>query len=377
MQIPFSRPSLGPLEVEAVARAVRDGRIGGNGPIGKAVEQRLADLTGSPHVLLTPSATQAMDVALMAFGIGPGDEILMPSFAFVSQANAILARGARPVFCEIDPDTLNMCPVDAEARITPRTRMIMPVHYAGVACDLDAFEDLALRKGLLLFEDAAQCIGSTHRGRALGTIGDAGCYSFHETKNVACGEGGSLFLRDEAVTSAAEIIREKGTNRCAFMRGELDRYTWVGPGGSYVLSDVLAALLDAQLDRIEEITRERKRVWNLYHAGLEGLEKEGLLARPFIPAWAGHNAHLYALRARTRGLRAHLLAGLAARGISATFHFQPLHSAPYALERLGRTEPLRVTDSAAETLVRLPLHPELSNEQAERVVEAVIELCEE
>lgn len=376
MQIPFSRPSLGPREAEAVARAIREGRIVGNGEICKRVEARLAELTRGPHVLLTPSATQAMDVALYAFGIGPGDEVLMPSFAFVSQANAILARGARPVFCEIDPQTLNMCPVDAEARITPRTRLIMPVHYAGVACDLDAFEDLARRKGLLLFEDAAQCIGSKHRGRALGTIGDAGCYSFHETKNIVAGEGGCLFVRDDRIAAAAEIIREKGTNRCAFMRGEIDRYTWVGPGGSYVISDVLAALLEVQLERLDEITRARTRIWNTYHAGLEDIEKDGMLIRPFIPAYAEHNAHIYAFRARTRGLRAHLLTGLAERGIRATLHFQPLHSAPYALEQLGKPSPLRETDSAAETLVRLPLYADLAPEQAERIVEAVVALCE-
>lgn len=377
MQIPFSRPSLGEHEAEAVARAVRENRIGGNGEICRRVEALLAQLTGSPHALLTPSATQAMDVAFYAFGIGPGDEVLMPSFAFVSQANAILARGARPVFCEIDPQTLNMCPIDAAARITPRTRMIMPVHYAGVACDLDAFEDLARRKDLILFEDAAQCIGSRHRGRALGTIGDAGCYSFHETKNVVAGEGGCLFLRDDRLAAAAEIIREKGTNRGAFMRGEIDRYTWVGPGGSYVISDLLAALLEAQLERLEEITRERTRIWNIYHAGLEALEKDGLLVRPFIPSYAEHNAHIYAFRARTRGLRAHLLSGLATRGIRATLHFQPLHTAPYALERLGTPSRLRETDAAAETLVRLPLYRDLSPAQAEAIVENVVELCEE
>lgn len=377
MTVPFSRPSLGPLEAEAVAEAVRRGQTVGHGEIGKRVERRLAESVKSPHALLTPNATQAMDVALYAFGIGPGDEVLMPSFAFVSQANAILARGARPVFCEIDPATLNMCPVDAEARIGPRTRMIMPVHYAGVACDLDAFEDLARRKGLLLFEDAAQGIGSTHRGRALGTIGDAGCYSFHESKNVTCGEGGCLFVRDERVAAAAEIIREKGTNRLAFLRGEIDRYTWVGPGGSYVLSDVLAALLEVQLERLEELTERRLRLWNLYHAGLEQLEKDGLLVRPSVPGYARHNAHIYAFRARTRGARAHLLTGLGARGISATFHFQPLHSAPYAIERLGRPSPLRVTDAAAETLIRLPLYADLALTDAERIVEAVDALCNE
>ncbi len=375
MKIPFSRPSLGPRETEAVARAIAEGGIGGNGEIGRRVEARLRELCDARHVLLVPSATQAMDVAFMAFGLEPGDEVLMPSFAFVSQANAILARGARPVFCEIEERTLNMCPEDAAARITPRTRMIMPVHYAGVSCDLDAFTALAERHDLILFEDAAQAIGSSHRGRALGTIGDAGCISFHVTKNVVAGEGGCLFLRDPEIAAAAEIIREKGTNRSAFLRGEVDRYTWVGPGGSFVLSDLLAALLEVQIERIEELTRARLDVWNVYHAGLEELEKDGLVVRPVVPAETRHNAHLYAIRARTRGQREHLLAGLRAEGIEATFHFQPLHAAPFAIDTFGRGESLRVTEAAAETLVRLPLHPGVSTDDAEHVVETVIELC--
>lgn len=377
MRIPFSQPPLGPAEFEAVSTAIRDGRIGGNGQIGKRVEARLRASTGAPHVLLTPNATQAMDVAFMAMGLGPGDEVLMPSFAFVSQANAILARGARPVFCEVDPLTLNMCPEDAARRVTSATRIVMPVHYAGVACDMDAFRALADDQGLQLFEDAAQGIGATHRGEALGTIGDAGCYSFHETKNVVAGEGGCLFLRDDELAAAAEIVREKGTNRSAFLRGEVDKYTWVGPGGSYVISDLLAALLEAQLERLDEITEARRRIWNTYHAGLEALEKDELIQRPHVPDYAGHNAHIYAIRARTRGLRSHLLSGLQAEGIAATFHFQPLHVAPFAREVLGSSERLPVTEEAAETLVRLPIFPDLPLAQAERVVDRVIALCDE
>jgi dTDP-4-amino-4,6-dideoxygalactose transaminase len=375
MDIPFTRPPLGPAEAEAAARAVREGHIGGNGPICARVEEKLRALTGARHALLTPSATQAMDVALIAWGIGPGDEVLMPSFAFVSQANAILARGARPVFCEIDDETLDMCPRDAAARITPRTRLVMPVHYAGVACDLDAYEALAARHGLVLFEDAAQGIGASHRGRHLGTIGDAGCISFHETKNVVSGEGGCLLLRDDEIAHAAEIAREKGTNRTAYLRGDIDRYTWVGPGGSYVMSDLLAAVLEVQLARLEEITEQRRRLWRIYHNGLETLEKDGWLRRPVVPVEATHNAHIYAFRTRTRGLRAHLLEGLRAAGIQATFHFQPLHAAPFAAERLGDPPSLPVTEAAAETLVRLPLHARMTPADAERVVEEVVDLC--
>ena len=376
MDIPFSRPPLGAEETLAAARAVRERQTGGNGPIGARVEQKLREITGAPHALLTPSATQAMDVAFIALGLGAGDEVLMPSFAFVSQANAILARGARPVFCEIDDQTLNMCPRDAAARITERTRIVMPVHYAGVACDLDAYQALAEEHGLVLFEDAAAAIGARHRGRALGAIGDAGCFSFHDTKNVVAGEGGALLLADDELARAAEIIREKGTNRSAFLRGAVDKYTWVGPGGSYVMSDLLAAVLEVQLDRLEEINGERMRVWRTYHAGLEPLEKEGLLRRPVVPPHAEHNAHIYAFRARTRGLREHLLTGLRHAGIQATFHFQPLHAAPYALEQFGAPTPLPVTEAAAETLVRLPLFPELTTAEAERVVEETTALCE-
>ena len=375
MPIPFSRPPLGPLEVEAAARAIRDGTIGGNGPICARVEALLRERTGSPHALLTPSATQAMDVALYAYGIGPGDEVLMPSFAFVSQANAILSRGARPVFCEIDDETLDMCPRDAAARITPRTRMLMPVHYAGIACDLDAFAALAREHGLVLFEDAAQGIGASFRGRHLGTIGDAGCLSFHATKNVVAGEGGCLLVRDAEVAARAEIIREKGTNRSAFLRGDVERYTWVGPGDSFVLSDLLAAVLEVQLARLDEINAARLRIWRGYHAGLESLDKEGLIRRPVVPAGAAHNAHIYAFRTRTKGLAAHVLAGLREAGIAASFHFQPLHAAPYAREVLGPQPPLPRTELAAATLIRLPLFPELTVPDAERIAETVTRLC--
>jgi len=377
MKIPFSRPPIGRREVEAVCDAVSASQIGGNGAIGKRAEGALRTLTGSPHVLLTPSATQAMDVALVAMGIGPGDEVLMPSFAFVSQANAILARGARPVFCEVDPLTLNMCPEDSARRITPRTKMLMPVHYAGVACDLDAFQDLANSHGLYLFEDAAQGIGATHKGRALGAIGDGGCYSFHETKNVVCGEGGSLFLQDDELAAAAEIIREKGTNRCAFLRGEVDKYTWVGPGGSFVLSDLLAALLEVQIDRLDEITSARIAIWEAYYRGLEDLEKSELIQRPHVPSYAQHNGHIFAFRTRSPGLRAHILSSLALEGVSATFHFQPLHAAPFAREALGVDSRLRVTEEAAETLVRLPNYFEMTVSDAERVVDLIYSFCDD
>jgi dTDP-4-amino-4,6-dideoxygalactose transaminase len=374
--IPFSRPSLGEAEVEAVRRAIEAGHVGGNGPICRRVEARLAERIGCHRVILTPNATQAMEVALAAHGIGPGDEVLMPSFAFVSQANVILARGARPVFCEIDPATMNIDADDAARRVTEHTRCVMPVHYAGIAADLDTLRALAKEHGLLLLEDAAQCFGSRYRGRHLGTFGDGGCLSFHESKNVGCGEGGALLLTDEGVAQLAETVHEKGTNRGAFLRGEVDKYTWVGPGGSFVLSDLLAAILEVQLDREEELQRGRRRAWDLYQAGLEDLERRGLVRRPFVPEGAEHNAHIYALRARTPELRDELLAKLRGAGICATFHFQPLHASSYARDVLQLPlEPLPHTEEAAATIVRLPLFAALTEAEALRVVDAVAAVC--
>ena len=375
MRVPFLHPPLGAPEVRAVVRALRNGWIGGNGPVCRAVQEQLAQVTGARHALLTPSATQAMELYLVAAGIGPGDEVLMPSFAFVSQAGALLARGARPVFCEIDPTTLNLDPADAEARVTERTRAILPVHYAGIACDMDAIGALAARHGLAVLEDAAQAIGSTWRDRHLGTLGQAGILSFHATKNLVCGEGGALLTDDDELFRRAEIVQEKGTNRSAYLRGEIDKYTWVGPGGSYLLSDLLAALLGAQLERLEAVTARRISAWEAYHRGLEELEGEGLLRRPTVPDGCRHNGHIYAFRTRDARVQEALLVGLRRRGIGASFHFQPLHASSYAVETLG-TDPTALphTLEAADTLVRLPLHDRLRRRHVDHVLRAVREL---
>ena len=306
-------------------------------------------------------------------GLGPGDEVIMPSFAFVSMANAVLSCGARPVFCEVDERTLNMDPADAESRITGKTKMIMPVHYAGIGCDMDALVKLAEAHDLYLFEDAAQAFGSTWRGRQLGTLGHAGCFSFHETKNISSGgEGGALLVRDTDLFRRAEIIHEKGTNRSAFLRGEVDKYTWVDRGGSYVLSDLLAVVLEVQLARAAQITERRLELWNRYHEAFAEVESLGLAQRPWVPEPCEHNAHIFFLVLRDPSVQGGLLEHLRSQGIQATFHFQPLHASPFAREKLATgAQRLRVTDRAASCILRLPLHAGLGDGEVATVIDEV------
>lgn len=373
MKIPFTRPSIGAAEVRAVTRALRERHIGGNGPISKRVQKRIAEITGSPHALLTPNATQAMEMLMIALNIGPGDEVILPSFSFVSMANAVLTRGATPVFCEIDRGTLNMDPKDVARRITKRTKMVMPVHYGGISADMDALGALCAESGAFLFEDAAQGIGATWRGQPLGTIAPAGCLSFHETKNLTAGEGGALLIRDLELFHRAEIVQEKGTNRSAFLRGEVDKYTWVDRGGSYVVADILAALLEVQLERRHELLARRMEIWRLYYDGLADLERKGLIARPVVPEHAGHNAHIFFLVAESHALQMKILKHLKSKDISATFHFQPLHSSPFATKHLPSANyALPETDRAALQLVRLPLFSGLSKKDARRVIAETI-----
>jgi len=368
-RIVLTRPSIGEAEEQAVLAALRDSHLGGNDEIGRRVQRQLAEMCSVHRALLTPSATAAMEMALLACEIGPGDEVLMPSFAFVSQANAIMARGATPIFCDIELGTLNIDPDEVERRAGEGARMVMPVHYAGISCDMDRIGQIVKERGMLLVEDAAQAIGSSWRGKPLGTIGDAGCISFHVTKNLICGEGGAFLTNDPELARKAEIIQEKGTNRTAFLRGEIDKYTWVGPGGSYVLSDLMAALLEVQLSRLDALTQARRVVWDIYHEGLAELETEGLLTRPVVPEGAVHNSHIYWVLAQTPELQSKVLGRLREVGVGATFHFQPLHSSPYAREKLGELGPLPNTQRAAECIVRLPLHANLGPADAERVVD--------
>ena len=359
-------------EAERIALALA-GRVAGNGPFGQKVEARLEGLLGAGRpVLLTTSCTHAMELALLALGIGPGQEVICPSFTFVSTANAILRAGARPVFADIEDRTLGLDPDDVERRISSRTAGVLPVHYAGIAADMGRLLDLARSRRLKVVEDAAHGLGASFRGRPLGTLGDAGCFSFHETKNVTCGEGGAVTFADAGLAERAEVIREKGTNRSAFLRGEVDKYTWVAEGSSYVLSDVLAAMLDAQLDKREEIQVRRARVTARYREELGAWALAHRARLPPIDPERQGNDHLFYVLLPDEETRDRGLAGLRARGVMASFHYVPLHSSPYG-RSLGTTGELPVTDRVARTLVRLPIHPRLSEADVDRVVAALKE----
>ncbi len=370
--IPFSRPWYDERELEAVRRALAV-QASGDGPASRRVEARLASLLGAERVLLTTSGTHALELALLALGIGPGQEVVCPSFTFVSSANAVLRMGARPVFAEIEDRTLGLDPEDVERRLTPRTAALLPVHYAGVAPDMDALTGIARRRGLRLVEDAAQAITARWRGRALGTLGDAGCFSFHETKNVSCGEGGALVLADPVLAARAEIAREKGTNRSAFLRGQVDKYTWVAEGSSYVLSDLLAAILEVQLDKLQEIQVRRAAIVRRYREGLsDWAGRHGVRLPAELPERAP-NAHIFYLLYPDGRLRDAALASLQERGIAATFHYVPLHSSPFGRALGSDPVALPVTDRVAASLLRLPLYAQLDPKDVERVIETVQE----
>jgi dTDP-4-amino-4,6-dideoxygalactose transaminase len=371
MDIPFNRPAVVGRELENIMRALADRHLSGDGTFTRKCHEWLERETGTAKALLTHSCTGALEMAAMLADLGPGDEVILPSFTFVSTANAIALRGAIPVFVDIRPDTLNLDETLVEEAITNRTRAILVVHYAGVACAMDEFLTLARRYDLLLIEDTAQGLLSTYKGRPLGAIGDLGAVSFHETKNVVSGEGGALLVNDARFIARAEVIREKGTNRNSFFRGQVDKYTWVDLGSSYLPSEITAAFLYAQFEDAQRLTEERRRVWNRYHIAFESLEKEKRARRPIVPEECGHNAHLYYLLLPDLQARTRLLTKLKVRGVKALFHYVPLHDSP-AGKRYGRAHGvLNVTCHVSERLARLPLWPEMENETADRVVECV------
>ncbi|MCJ0826694.1 dTDP-4-amino-4,6-dideoxygalactose transaminase [Luteimonas sp. 50] len=353
--IKFNQPYMTGRELWLISQAHANGHLSGDGSFTRLCHQWLEAQTGCRKALLTHSCTAALEMSALLLDLKPGDEVIMPSFTFVSTANAFVLRGAVPVFVDIRPDTLNIDESLIEAAITPRTKAICVVHYAGVGCEMDSILAIAARHGLAVIEDAAQGIFSTYKGRPLGSIGGLGALSFHETKNVISGEGGALLVNDDAYIERAEIIREKGTNRSKFFRGQVDKYTWVDVGSSYLPGEIIAAFLAAQFEEAEKITQRRLDLWQRYHAWAERLESAGLARRPIIPADCTHNAHMYYLLLPSLDARTGFIDGLRQRQVGAVFHYIPLHSSP-AGRRYGRASgDLPVTDTVSERLVRLPL----------------------
>lgn len=354
--IPFNKPYMTGRELDYIAQAHAAGHLSGDGPFTKRCHAWLEQATGARRALLTHSCTAALEMAAILLDLRPGDEVIMPSFTFVSTANAFVLRGAVPVFVDIRPDTLNIDETLIEQAITPQTRAICVVHYAGIACEMDAIMAIASRHGLRVIEDAAQGIFSTYKGRPLGSIGDLAALSFHETKNVISGEGGALLINDPALAERAEIIREKGTNRSKFFRGQVDKYTWVDIGSSYLPSELIAAFLMAQLEDAEGITSRRLSIWNRYHTWAAAHEARGLLRRPFIPADCTHNAHMYYLLLRGLSERTRFIEHMKAAGVGVVFHYIPLHTSPAGQRYCRAAEAaLPRTDHTSDCLVRMPL----------------------
>ncbi|MBI1807618.1 MAG: dTDP-4-amino-4,6-dideoxygalactose transaminase [Ignavibacteria bacterium] len=369
VSILFNRPYVDGRVLENIKKVIETGKISGDGPMCKAVEAQIKELFSVKHALLTTSCTHALETAMMMLDLQPGDEVITPSFTFVSTANAIIRGGGKPVFCDINDRTQTIDVNDFERRITKKTKAVIPVHYAGVSAEMDEILEIARAHRLVVVEDAAQGVNAKYKGRFLGTIGDASAYSFHDTKNYVSGEGGAFTTNNDALARKAEIIREKGTNRSNFLRGEVDKYTWVDHGSSYILSDILAAILKSQLDDLDEIQAQRKRVHDGYMRGLAELERQEKLRLPVIPSYCESNYHIFYILLRSEEERVRVTKQLKEFGISATFHYVPLHSSPYALKALGtRDLKLPVTDHIYSTLLRLPIYPQLRDAEVEYVV---------
>jgi dTDP-4-amino-4,6-dideoxygalactose transaminase len=364
MKIPFNKPYMTGKELWNVSQAHASGHLAGDGSFTKKCNAWLEQRIGCQKALLTHSCTAALEMAAMLADIGPGDEVIMPSYTFVSTANAFALRGATPVFVDIRADTLNIDEAKIEPAVTERTKVIVPVHYAGVSCEMDTIMDIARRHNLLVIEDAAQGIMSTYKGRPLGSIGHMAALSFHETKNIIAGEGGALLLNEPRFIERAEIIREKGTNRSQFFRGQVDKYTWADFGSSYLPSELISAFLWAQMEEADAITKRRLAIWDTYHSALAPLEARGTVRRPVVPGDAQHNAHMYYLLLRDLGQRTSLISRLNAAGISSVFHYVPLHSSPFG-RTIARTHgEMATTDDISDRLVRLPLWVGLEEQQS-------------
>jgi len=369
--IPFNRPFIVGKELYYIAQAVQKGHLAGDGQFTKMCHTWIEERFQAKKALLTHSCTAALEMAALLAGIEPGDEVIMPSFTFVSTANAFALRGAAIRFVDIRPDTLNIDEDRIEQAITPKTKVIVPVHYAGVSCQMDAIMAIAERHNLLVVEDAAQGVNATYNGRYLGTIGDLGCLSFHETKNFISGEGGALVINNPGFIERAEIIREKGTNRAKFFRGQVDKYTWVEIGSSYLPSDLIAAFLYAQLEQAEEITNQRQSIYARYASGLKPLADAGILRLPHTPAGCTHNAHMFYIIVKDEPTRRRFIAYLKENNIQSVFHYIPLHTSPMGMQYGCTPGSLPVTEDMSERLVRLPCYYELGHEDQDRIISCV------
>jgi dTDP-4-amino-4,6-dideoxygalactose transaminase len=371
MKIPFNKPYMTGKELWNISQAHASGHLAGDGGFTKKCSAWLEQRIGCQKALLTHSCTAALEIAAMLADLGPGDEVIMPSYTFVSTANAFVLRGATPVFVDIRPDTMNIDETKIEAAVTERTKAIVPVHYAGVSCEMDTIMDIARRHNLLVIEDAAQGIMSTYKGRPLGSIGHMAALSFHETKNIIAGEGGALLINDPRFVERAEIIREKGTNRSQFFRGQVDKYTWVDVGSSYLPGEIVAAFLWAQMEEADAITRRRLDIWANYHQWFASLEKAEKIRRPTLPRECTHNAHMYYVLLPDLETRTRVIGRLKERGIQTVFHYIPLHSSPIGKECGRAASDMRHTDEAGARLLRLPLWLGLEEELAEVIAEIV------
>lgn len=375
--LPFNIPPYTGDEDRYIKKAIDNHKICGDGEFTKRCNKWIEEETGTPKALLTTSCTHALELAAILLDIQPGDEVIMPSYTFVSTADAFVLRGAKIVFVDIRPDTMNIDEQLIENAVTDRTKAIVPVHYAGVSCEMDKIMEIARKYNLAVVEDAAQGVMSFYKGRALGSIGDFGCYSFHETKNYSMGEGGALLIQRKEKIEDAEIVREKGTNRSKFFRGQIDKYTWVNLGSSYLPSDINAAYLYAQLKKAKEINEDRLESWKFYYDAFEELERKGKIDLPYVPSECIHNAHMFYIKAKDLKERTALIAFLKGRDILSVFHYIPLHSAP-AGQKFGRfSGEDRYTTKESERIIRLPMYYRLTDEDKEKVISAVYDFYRE
>lgn len=372
--IPFNKPFMTGNELKYIEDAHRNNQLAGNGIFTEKCQRWLKKHTGSNKTLLTHSCTAALEISALLLCVQPGDEIIMPSFTFVSTANAFALRGAKIVFVDIRPDTLNIDENKIEQAISTNTKAIVVVHYAGVGCEMDSILSIGKKYNIPIVEDAAQAISSYYKGKPLGGIGDIGCFSFHETKNIIAGEGGALLINNSIYSETAEIHWEKGTDRSKFFRGEVDKYTWNNLGSSYLPGEIIAAFLWAQLQAEEKITASRIKSWNVYHELLHDAEQKGVLTRPTIPESCLHNAHIYYILLSKHKNRSNVLKELHLNNINAVFHYVPLHQAPFAEQYCKISDPLNVTNDVSDRLIRLPLWVNISISEQERVSEKIISI---